>query len=417
MVKTFTILPGVELRHFADSRFKQGYFTVQFLRPMCMAEASLNALLPSVLLQGTRLHPDLQSITRLLDDLYGADVNPMVRRVGDCQGTGLSCGFLEDRYALPGDQVFAPMTRFVEELLTQPLFSPEIVEREKENLISLIESEKNDKAAYAMNRMLRLMCGDDSFGIPRLGTAEAVADITPQSLQAHFDAVLRESPVQVFYVGSMPPEAVIAAVREIFSVIARNPGVAPAQIPFAGGQPRNVTETMEVAQGKLCMGFTTPVTSRHPAFAATQVMNMLLGAGMTSKLFMNVREKLSLCYSIGSGYYSAKGIVTVSAGVDFDKEEAARQEILRQLDAVCRGDFTAAEVEAARQALLSGLRGVEDSPSGIEGYYATAAMGGVDRTAASHMAAVEAVTPAQIAQAAQQLQLHTTYFLRGADHE
>ena len=144
-----------------------------------------------------------------------------------------------------------------------------------------------------------------------------------------------------------------------------------------------------------------------------QVMNTVLGAGMTSKLFMNVREKLSLCYSIGSGYYGTKGIVIVSAGIDFDKEQLTREEVLRQLDACRDGDITGKELTAAKEALLSSLRATHDAPGSIEGYYATSALSELGMTPADYMDAVNAVTLADVVSAAKQLQLHSTYFLKG----
>ena len=170
---------------------------------------------------------------------------------------------------------------------------------------------------------------------------------------------------------------------------------------------------MDVAQGKLCMGFVTPITNRAPEFPAMQVMNTIFGSGMTSKLFMNVREKLSLCYSIGSSYYGTKGIVTVSAGIDFDKEQLTREEVLRQLDACRRGDITESELKAAKEALLSSLRATNDSPGAIEGFYATAALSGLAFNHEEYMTAVEAVTLEDVVAAAKQLTLHTTYFLKG----
>ena len=113
MIQIFPLLPGVELRCFRDARFKQGCLSVQLVRPMASGEAAMNALLPSVLLRGTRRHPDLRSITMALDDLYGAAVGPLVRRVGDYQTTALYCGFMDERFALPGDRVLEPMTAFL----------------------------------------------------------------------------------------------------------------------------------------------------------------------------------------------------------------------------------------------------------------------------------------------------------------
>ena len=85
MIETISLRPGITLRCCRDGRFKQGCLTVQFLRPMGREEAALNALLPAVLLRGSRKHPDLRSITHALDDLYGASVSTLVRRIGDIQ--------------------------------------------------------------------------------------------------------------------------------------------------------------------------------------------------------------------------------------------------------------------------------------------------------------------------------------------
>jgi len=117
MIETMTLLPGVTLRVCRDTRFKQGCLSFQLVRQMVSEEAALNALLPSVLLRGTAACPDLRSITEHLDELYGASVSALVRRVGDYQTTGLYCGFMDDRFALPGDKVLEPMLRFLEELL------------------------------------------------------------------------------------------------------------------------------------------------------------------------------------------------------------------------------------------------------------------------------------------------------------
>ena len=419
MTTTIELMPGVTLRCHPDTRFKQGCLSFSMIRPMCAEEATLNALIPAVLLRGTEKHPDLRAITLKLDDLYGASMGTQVRRVGDYQTMGLYCGFLEDRFALPGDQILAPMVDFLREVLLEPVrengvFSRSFVESEKKNLIATIESELNDKRAYAMGKMLRTMCKADSFGIPRLGDKEAVAAITPESAWNHYQKSLRESRIDMFYVGTAPAEEVARLLMPLFDGIDRDYVNLPGQTPFCDAGGDDLTESMDVTQGKLCMGYVTPVTNRDKGFVATQVMNTIFGAGMTSKLFMNVREKMSLCYAIGSGYYGTKGIVTVSAGIDFDKEQLVRDEIGRQLEALRSGDITDAELTSAKEALLSALRGTHDSPGSIEGYYATAALSGMGMTPDVYMDAVRAVTREQVAESAKLLKLHTTYFLKGA---
>lgn len=418
MIKTTTIAPGVTLRYVRDTRFKQGGFSFQLVRPMVREEAAMNALLPAVLLRGTRRFPDLRAITQQLDTLYGAAVSPLVRRVGDYQTTGLYCSFMDDRFALPGDRVLEPTLAFLRELmLDSPLengaFLPDFVESEKKNLISTIESDRNDKRLYAMQRLLRTMCAGDSFGIPRLGEPADVAAITPEALTAHYQSILRTSPMQLFYVGSAPEEQVITAVRPLLDALDRNPMTLPPQTAFVPGQGRDISEVMDVAQGKLCMGFTTPITNRSASLPAMQMFNVIFGGGMTSKLFQNVREKMSLCYSIDASYYGAKGIVLVNAGIDFDKEEVTRREILRQLQACRDGEITEAEMTAARQALLSSLRSVLDAPSAIENFYATAALSGLVFSREAYMDAVQKVTLPDVVNCAASVTLNTTYFLKG----
>ena len=418
MIETISLFPGVTLRACRDTRFKQGCLSFQLVRQMNPEEAALNALLPAVLLRGTRRCPDLKSITEHLDELYGASVSPLVRRVGDYQTTGLYCGFMDDRFALPGDQVLQPMLAFLEELLLDsPLeegaFLASFVESEKKNLIATIESERNDKRAYSMSRLLRILCREDTFGVPRLGEAEQVEDITPQGLYAHYRKILETSPIEIFYVGSAEARTVADALMPLLGKLPRNPLPLLPQTPFHPCEKQDAVETMDVAQGKLCMGFVTPITNRCADFAAMQLLNVIYGSGMTSKLFMNVREKMSLCYSIGSGYYGTKGILVVSAGIDFDKEQLTREEVLRQLQLCRDGSITEQELQSAKEALLSSLRGTHDSPSAIEGYYATAALSGLIFSHADYMTAVEETTLEQVVSCANALELHTTYFLKG----
>lgn len=418
MIQTLTLLPGITLRHFPDSRFKQGTLSLQMVRPMCREENALNALLPAVLLRGTARYPDLRTITHRLDDLYGAAVGAVVRRVGDYQTTGLSCGFMEDRFALEGDRVLAPMLDFLGQLLLEPalengVFRTDYLESEKRNLIFTIESQRNDKRVYAGARLNEHMCKADSFGIPRLGTVAQVEAITAQALFDHYRKVLAESPMELFYVGAASAETVAELLLPILKKLPRNPISLPPQTAFCDGGAGEYTEQMEVAQGKLCMGFITPVTLRDPGFAAMQVFNTLFGSGMTNKLFMQIREKMSLCYDIGSGYHGSKGILTVSAGMECSKKELVQAEILRQLDACRAGQISDEELLSAKQSLISQLRATHDSPAAIEGYYATAALSGLSMTPADYHQAVEAVTREDVMAAAQSLRKHTVFFLKG----
>lgn len=416
MIQTIPLSPGVTLRCFQDGRFKQGCLSVQLVRPMDAGETAMNALLPAVLLRGTRAHPTLRHITLALDDLYGASVSPLVRRVGDYQTVGLYCGFMDERFALPGDRVLEPMAAFLRELLMDsPLengaFLERFVESEKRNLISAIECDRNDKQVYAMGRLLKLVCRADSFGLSRLGEPEEVAAVTAQSLYAHYRKILRESPADLFYVGSAPPEQVAQLLAPLLDLPDRAPAALPTQTDLIPCPGQDVTEGMDITQSKLCMGFVTPITERDARYPAMQLLNQVFGAGMTSKLFMNVREKQSLCYSIGSAYYGAKGVITVSAGIDGDSRAKTQAEIERQLALCAAGEISEEELRSAKEGLLSGLRAAHDSPGSIESYYSRCVLSGAMITPQEYMECIQAVQLPRLAEVAGTIRLHSTYFL------
>ncbi len=421
MIQTLQLTPGVVLRHYPDNRFKTALLSIQFQRPMCREEAASNALLSAVLLRGTKHDPDIRALAARQDALYGATVSPLLRRIGDIQTLGVFAGFLEDRFALPGDEILAPVIELVRQILLEPalkdgLFDPEFVESEKRNQIADIESELNDKQSYASSRMIRHLCAGDSFALELRGQVEDVEAITPKSLFDHYQTVLRHSPVEIFYVGSADIHTLAKLLRPLCDAIALEPMELPKQtILTPNAEKARLSERMDVNQCKLSMGFTTPVINTHPDFAAMQVLISLFGTGMTSKLFLNVREKLSLCYYANAGYYASKGVVTVSSGIDEAKYETARAEILRQLALCAQGEISEAELSAAKQALISGLRSIPDSPGALERFYGTASISGMPYSLEQYRQAIQAVTAADAARVASTIEFHSEFFLKGAE--
>ena len=149
--------------------------------------------------------------------------------------------------------------------------------------------------------------------------------------------------------------------------------------------------------------------------SALLLANLIFGGYSNSKLFLNVREKLSLCYYASSSYHRSKGLITVSSGIEAKNYDLARREIAAQLEAVQRGDFEPWELEGARSCILSSLRSREDSAGRLEEYYLGQAATGVWEETDELIAQLEAVTPARVAAAAQSIRLDTVYFLTGKE--
>ena len=139
------------------------------------------------------------------------------------------------------------------------------------------------------------------------------------------------------------------------------------------------------------------------------------GGTTTSKLFLNVREKLSLCYYASSQLEKFKGLMLVSSGVEFANFEAARDEILAQLDQCRSGSIEDWELEGARRSVVSALRTALDSQTRLEDYWLGQAVAGLAEGPEELARRVEQVTREQVVEAARALELDTIYFLKGKE--
>ena len=412
------ILPGVYLTAVQSDKFKTGCFSLNLLRPMKKEEAAANALIPSVLLRGSETCPDIASISAKLDELYGASVGTLVRKKGEVQLVGFYCDYVQDEYV--DEPVFAPVMAFLAELLLHPrlengAFPEAVVDSEKLNLENAMLSRINDKRTYAASQLIRTMCAGQPYGIPRIGEPEDLTEITAKSLYAHYRDLLATSRVELFYMGSLSPEAVAKVLQTVLAELPRAEAFVPVgTTPAPAARPlQEKTERLDVTQGKLSLGFFTDITAKDPRYPALVLAATVFGGGATSKLFTNVREKMSLCYYASASFEKFKGVLSVSSGVEFSKLETAKTEILRQLEACKAGDITDDELESARGYLVSDLKIAMDSPGRLDDYYMGQILLEQDGTMEDLASAIARVTKQEAADAIQALRLDTIYALEG----
>ena len=317
------LFPGVWLRTVHTNKFKSAYLSVTLLAPLEPETAAANALIPSVLRRGTAAHPDMESLSAALDELYGGAIEPAVRRKGETQCVGFVASFLDDAYALEGEPILEPAAALLGELLLSPRtegegFLPDYVRQEQNNLIDRIRAQVNDKRRYASARLCQLMCREEAFGVDKLGDEAHAAAITPEGLWARYQQLLRTAEIEVYYCGSAQPER---AARALTAALSGRPREEERLEPecevrlHAGPEPQLVEERLEVSQGKLALGFRTGgITCWEEEYPALVLCNAIFGGTPLSKLFLNVREKLSLCYYASSVLEKMKGLVLVSSG-------------------------------------------------------------------------------------------------------
>ena len=412
------IMQDVFLTYLPAKKFKTSYLSAQFITPLRAETAGANALLPAVLHRGTVRCPDMEQLSAAMDRLYGAQIDYTVRKKGERQCVGFVASVIDDNFAPRGEQLLEPTAQLLGELLLDPVtrggrFLSEYVESEKANLIDAIRSVRNDKRDWADLRLMQEMCAGEPYGVRRLGDEDSVKKINNRKLYQHSREMMSSSRLELYYCGSAEESRVTDALLHAFAALPR--GVVeplPEMRLFdAPVQPRIITETMDVTQGKLAMGFRCG-SGDVPAMI---MANLLFGGSSNSKLFLNVREKLSLCYYASSQYARSKGILTVSSGIETKDYDRALEEILRQLRAVQEGEWEDWEIPGARSTILSSLAAMPDSQGAMENWFLGQNATGQTETPEEMARQLRQVTPERIRAAAQTIELDTVYFLKGKE--
>ena len=283
-------------------------------------------------------------------------------------------------------------------------------------MIESIESSINDKRKYAISQMYSHMCADEPFGVEAGGTLETAQNATAKQVAEYWQNMLRTAPVTIAVVSNESPAPIYEKILESFSKIQRAP--IPVQPTFAFNKPTDVKEyeeEMQLAQGKLVMGFRANVSSIVQDNLAFRVMCDIFGGAPYSKLFTVVREKMSLCYYCASRIQSQKGFVCVDCGVDAKNIEAAKEGILAQLEAMKQGDFDQSVIDASLLSMADGAASVTDTPASIESWYLLRLFDKYPLDPDAFIHNLSTVTKESIAEAAQSVTLDTVYVLKGQE--
>lgn len=415
------IADGIYFSSVRDEKFTSNRLSVSFLTPLNADTVTENAIVPSILRLGCKSCPDFTVLNQRLGRLYGAQLYGDATKFGDRQILNVSIKGLDDRAALNGEDMVQELCALLCDIVLDPLtqgdgFCAENTALERQNLIDAIESEINDKRSYAQTRCVLLMFGGGPRGLRPFGTVERAKKITPQSALAAYRQLLGGAQIECMFVGSGQSGAAKDMMLCRFGAIERK-FLQPQGQPStpAPGAVKEKTEELDVSQSKLVLGFSSSPKNEEEMYAL-RMMGAMFGGTPFSKLFLNVREKLSLCYYCSARYERGNRIMLVSSGVEKEKKQAACDEILHQLEELRAGNFTAEELTNTKLALDTGFASVGDSLAALEGWYLSQIASGGENSPEYEREQMNAVSREAVIAAAKGISLDTVYFLTSPDH-
>lgn len=420
-LKQDQISPGVYFNALKETRFKTNRISVNLLMPLDSQQASARAILPFLLRKGSADFPDMTLLNRELMRLYGASLDADVRKVGDNQVLNLSISYLDDAYALEQESIGVRAAEILVSILLRPnwqdgVFGAEDFQIEQQNLIDLIQSEINDKRYYTLNRLIQTMGEGEPFGVNKYGSVSAAKALTPELATRAYHDVLQNANVQIIFVGRADSQPVRQIFTQAFATVQRDHAVGIEHgVHPAPQEVREVTDRFQVVQSKMGLGFATSLTADSTRGAAMRLLTALYGGTPFSKLFLNVREKMSLCYYCAARFDRMKGILMVDCGVENQNIQKAREAILNQLDQIVQGEFTDQELENTRLSMNNSFKTVGDSPVSLEAWYLGQICYGSMATPEQEMAQIKQVTREDVIDVAKLISLDTVYILTGKE--
>ena len=412
---------GYKLTSIKTDKFKTNLIAVSFQSEINRETVTSRALLPYVLRNATEKFPSKKEINAYLETLYGASLSTTVEKKGKTHNIKFYMALANEKFLANREPLLEEGVELLKEVIFKPcfvdgVFKESIVDVEKRLLKEYIESIYDDKVSYALQKLVEVMCKGESFSISSIGYAEDLEKITPATLMQTYQKMLTEDQVSFTVVGDIDHETVY----EIFKKHIRfNQPTKNAQIidheTKEIQEVQIVKEEQEITQGKLNIGYRTNTRIGDTDYLPLLVFNGMFGGYAHSKLFMNVREKESLCYYCASRLDNYKGLMYVYSGIEIQNYEKALKIIDAQLKDMQEGRFTEKEIDLAKKSLINSKLESLDLASGMMAHEALNALLPEPLTVEEWISQINAVTAEDVKRVALKIEEDAIFFLTGKE--
>lgn len=416
-IRSVEIANGVRACFVKADHFKTNIMSVHIVLPL-ESDMEANSLLCYMIRRRSARYPSMTLLNKRLAELYGASLACGISRNGDSQDICLRIVSVSDRFALAGETISKDCTELLLDVLFEPKledgnFCEEDIELEKRLLIEKIDSEFSEKRIYAKDRLIEEMFKGKRYGMGRFGSRDEIKNVTNERLLKAWKSYLENAVIQFTFVGAID-ESIIDLLKEKFASIDRS-SVAKIETEFepVAKESKKVDEKLAVKQGKLVMGFRAGTENAEDNFFTTRVMVDMFGGGPYSKLFTNVREKMSLCYYCSARFTRDKGIILVQSGIEDENEKKATDAILNELENMKKGNFTDEEIENSKKGLTDAYLSVGDTPESIDTWIGARVLEKEIDLPQFFAEKIKDVTKEDICLAANKVTLDTIYMLSG----
>lgn len=410
----------VKLSSLKTDKFKASVISFTIYLPLSKSHYAHNLLLSHILRRGTKAYPSTALLNKKLDELYGSYLEVRSHRIGENLSLSLTAEILNNKYVTDGTDILGEIISVAAELILSPAFIEEnfnlsFFEQEKKIICENVDSEINNTRLYAAKRCAEII--NEKLDIPTSAELkDIISDATIDSLKEYYHYLINHAPMHIFYVGSHDEETLKNKVSAAFAEYpCRKPMNLIYPRPITRDEALELSKQMPVSQGKLSLGFSTgiSVSKDNNAFYTATLLNEILGGSAFSKLFLNVREKLGICYYCSSSLSGYSGVILISSGFEVKNYDLARNAILSQIEDIKQGRISDAELDAAKRSLTSSYLQIFDSPTDLQSFFGNRALFGIEANIEETISNLLTITREDIVALAANIKLIASYFVEG----
>jgi predicted Zn-dependent peptidase len=322
-------------------------------RSESVAEHGISHVLEHMAFKGTKTR-NAREIAEAIENV-GGDLNAAT----SVEHTGYFARVLKEDVPLAAD--------ILSDILQNSLFEQSELDREQQVIVQEIGAARDNPDDHVFDLFQQAAYPDQPIGRTILGTAESVRSFSPETIRGYMDRNYVGDQMVVCAAGAVDHDALVEIADKRFNGLKLDGAPAPQKAHYVGGEQRVLSDH---EQAHIVLGFEGRAYNSD-GFYAAQILASILGGGMSSRLFQEVREKRGLCYSVYAFHwaFADSGIFGVAASTGENEVTDLLPVVLDELRKATE-TITDEEVVRVRNQIRAGLLMSLESPSSRAGQLA-----------------------------------------------
>lgn len=414
-------LGSYKLHLIKTDKFKSITVKVSFHRVIKKNEITIRNILSDMFMQSSKKYNSKRELTIKAQDLYAAGLRTTNSRLGNYINTDFYLTVLNDKYTEDGN--FASSLEFLSEIMFNPdvengKFNEEKLDIVKSTCRSALNSIKEDASNYSLIRMAEAFGEGEPISYRMMGYLEDLDDITGTSLYEFYLDMIKNDFVDIFVIGDVD----IKEATDLIKMYFKFDILKKLKMPFMVDEkkPRRsklvFNEKIDNTQSKLAIGCRINGLSEYERNYPLTLFNVIFGGCSDSKLFKEVREENSLCYTIYSITNKLDNVLLIRAGIDKENYKKTVSLIEKNLKDMCNGKFDETDILMAKEYYNTALEEIEDSQSKIINNYLMMELINTDDIDVKREK-MSKVTKSEIVKVAKKVTIDTIFCLEGVRNE